>query len=511
MLPLSDTTLRRVSRRVDVPRYDRSRLVPSIVHLGVGGFHRAHQAVYLDDLARRGATAWGEVGVGLRSPGVRSALSGQDSLFTVVQRDSDGASARVVGAMCDYVYGGDEPQRVVERLADERTRIVTMTITGDAYRVGADGTLDHTDPEVARDLADPGSPRTWVGHLTEALARRRQAGDGGFTVLSCDNLADSGATTRAALVGYARLRDETLARWIERHVSFPDSMVDRITPGSDDALRDLVAREYGVRDRLPVATEPFTQWVVEDDFCQGRPPLEDVGVQVVGDVAPYKLVKTRLLNGAHTAMAYLAWLAGHRTSAETVADPVLRAFVVQLLRDEVAPLLPRVPGMDADAYVDTVMARLDNVAVADPLARLCRRGSTKVPAYVLPSLVEARAQGRPSPLLTLAVAGWFRYLQGTDLEGAPIEVTDARLEALQPVALRGGTDPRPLLDAMGAAADLRADGALVQDLTSALQDLELGVRTAVRRRLSGPSTRPTTRAVTAGAHPRLDIRAGLIS
>lgn len=490
MLDLSHATLRHLSGRVDVPRYERSRLTPSIVHLGVGGFHRAHQAVYLDDLARQGSTEWGEVGVGLRSPATREALSGQDHLFTVVQQGPGDVRARVAGAMTDHLFAGEDGGAVLDRLVDARTRLVTMTITGDAYCLGPDGFREDA-PEVLSDLRRPHAPESWFGYLTEALSQRRRAGLGGFTVLSCDNLADSGDAARAALVGYARLRDETLARWIEHHVSFPDSMVDRITPGCDDAVRGLVAEEFGVRDQLPVVTEPFTQWVVEDRFCQGRPPLEDVGVQVVADVAPYKLVKTRLLNGTHTAMAYLGWLGGHRTSAEVVADPVMRAFLVEMLRTEVAPLLPHLPDMGTDDYVTSVLERLGNESIADPLSRLCRRGSTKVPAYVLPSLVEAREQGRPAPLLVLALAGWFRYLRGTDLDGRSIDVSDARLEELRPRALRGGADPGALLAAPCVADVLEADSALCADLRRAMEDLdEYGVAPAIRRRLNPDIARP---------------------
>jgi fructuronate reductase/mannitol 2-dehydrogenase len=481
---------------MDVPAYDRSVLTPSIVHLGVGGFHRAHQAVYLDDLARAGVTGWGVVGVGLRSPALRAALVGQDNLFTVVQQDSGRESARVVGSMCDYLFAGDDPARVIGRLADPRTRIVTMTITGDAYNVDSGGTFREDSREVLLDLRRPHLPVTWFGYLTEALSLRRRAGLGGFTVLSCDNLAHSGATTRKALVAFARLRDETLARWIERNVSFPNSMVDRITPGSDEGVRRHVARTFGVRDYSPVATEPFTQWVVEDDFAQGRPPLEDVGVQVVADVSPYKLIKTRLLNGTHTAMAYLGWLAGHRTTAEVAADPTMRALLTEMMRTEIAPLLPSVADMEVDTYIDMVLTRLGNKSICDPLSRLCRRGSTKVPAYLLPSLIEARQQGQPAPLLTLALAGWFRYLRGKDLDGRAIDIEDVRLDDLQDRALRGGPDPALLLDVPGVTDGLSGDVGLAWDVRRAMRDLEHGVECAVQRRLArtpAPISLPLTR------------------
>jgi mannitol 2-dehydrogenase len=509
MLHLSDSTLPALARRLEVPQYERDLLLPSIVHIGVGGFHRAHQAVYLDDLARLGSTQWGEVGVGLRSPRMRSALLAQDRLFTVVEHDSRGESARVVGALRDYLFAPDDPRAVLTRLADPHTRIVSMTITGDGYNVDSGGSFRHAAPGVLHDLRHPEAPTTWFGYVCEALSLRRRAGLGGFTLLSCDNLADSGATARTALLTFAGLRDETLARWIERNVSFPNAMVDRITPEPDEALRRLVARRFGVHDQAPVATESFTQWVVEDAFCQGRPPLEDVGVQVVTDVSPFKLIKTRLLNGTHSAMAYLGWLAGYRTTSELVGDPTMRAFLTQMMLTEVAPLLPRAPGIDTEAYVSTVLDRLGNQTIADPLARLCRRGSTKVASYLLPSLLEARRLGRPAPLMTLALAGWFRYLRGTDLQGHPIEITDAMLGELQPLAVRGGCDPRPLLNKRSVMGPLADDLTLQRDLRAALRDLESGVVSAVASRLGGAESKGIS--LVSAPHVALDAETDLIS
>ncbi len=481
---LSDATLPRLSRRLDAPTYDRAALRPSIVHIGVGGFHRSHQAVYLEALARTGELGWGETGVGLHSTTMRRALRPQDCLYTVVERTSETDSALVVGVMRDYLYAPENPAAVLDRLAAPETRLVTLTITGDGYNLDQDGRFRDREPAVVRDLSASGAPTTWFGYVVAALGRRRAAGLGGFTVLSCDNLPDSGAAAQAAVVSYARLRDETLAAWIERNVTFPSSMVDRITPQPDGALSRELARAFGVRDRAPVATEPFTQWVIEDDFANGRPPLEDVGVQFVSDVAPYKLTKTRLLNGTHTAMAYLGHLAGHRNTAEMVADPTMRSYLSRLMREEVAPLLPSTPGLDLRDYQATVLDRLANERIGDPLSRLAGRGSTKMPCYLLPSLIEARREGLPAPLLTLAVAAWFRYLRGTDLSGNAIEIHDARLDQLQPLARRGGLDPSLLLRNRSVMGPLGDDLVVRRELGRALRDLEtLGARGATEARL----------------------------
>jgi mannitol 2-dehydrogenase len=481
---LSDATLPALSRRLDIPRYDRTALRPAVVHIGVGGFHRAHQAVYLEALARSGNLEWGEIGVGLNSATMRSLLHPQDYLYTVVEQTNADESVHVVGAMRDYLYARENPRAVLDRLADPETRVVTLTVTGDGYNLDADGEFRSAEPAVLRDLQFPDEPRTWFGYVVRALARRRSAGLGGFTVLSCDNLAHSGGAAEAAVVSFARMRDETLALWIEHNVTFPNSMVDRITPQSDAALSQSLSRNYGLVDRAPVVTESFTQWVIEDDFCNGRPPLENLGVQFVSDVAPYKLTKTRLLNGVHSAMAYIGQLAGHRTTAEMVADPTMRTYLARMMREEIAPLLPHADGVDLDSYQATILDRLANERIGDPLPRLAGRGSTKVPSYLLPSLVEARRAGIPTPLMTLATAAWFRYLQGTDLSGAPIEIKDARLDELQPLALRGRTNPSALLGKRSVMGPLGDDLVLRRELGKALQDLERhGARGATQERL----------------------------
>jgi mannitol 2-dehydrogenase len=280
-VPLNNATLAAVGHRVSRPEYDRSALVPTVVHLGVGGFHRAHQAVYLDDLARRGDPAWGEVGVGLRSRAMRDVLAPQDWMYTVVERGRGGDTARIVGSMIDYQYAPDDPEAVVARLADARTRVVTLTITGGGYPIGEDGRFLADDPAVRSDLAQPGRPVTAFGYLVAALGRRRAVGGPGCTVLSCDNLPSNGTAARTATLGLARAWNAALAEWIDEHVSFPSSMVDRITPATDLAARRLVSEKFGVADRWPVITEPFRQWVIEDDFANGRPPLDRVGAQFV--------------------------------------------------------------------------------------------------------------------------------------------------------------------------------------------------------------------------------------
>lgn len=471
---LNAATVNSFADRVEVPGYDRSTLVPSIVHLGVGGFHRAHQALYFDELANLGDTDWGLVGVGLRRPEMGQVLGAQDGLFTVVERSRDGGRARVVGSVIDYLFAPQDPEAVLAVLADPRTRIVTLTITGGGYFVGHDDALGDEDEGIRHDLAHPQLPRTTVGFLVEALRRRRSSGAGPFTVLSCDNLPDSGAAARTAVTGFADLRDPDLAQWITDYVTFPSSMVDRITPETTPTTRDEIEDLFGVPDRWPVVTEPFRQWVIEDDFCAGRPPLERVGVQFVSDVGPYKLIKSRLLNGGHSALGYLGALRGHDRSDEAMEDPIVRAAVEALLTEEVLPLLPEVPGMDLEHYLQETLERFANPAIGDSLARLARRGSVKMPSYLLPSLHEALAQDRPHRLLLLVVACWMRYLRGTDLSGRPLTVEDPKAESLQAL-VRGRTDdPRRLLGMRSVFGRLAETPHVMQELTELLRLLDEG-------------------------------------
>ncbi|MGY1820823.1 mannitol dehydrogenase family protein [Geodermatophilus sp. SYSU D00079] len=487
---LSDRTLTDLPPEVSTPTYDRAALRPGIVHIGVGGFHRAHQAVYLDELARRGSTDWGVIGVGLHSRAIGEVLAGQDRLWTVVERAADGDRATVVGALTAYLYAPDDPEAVLAALADEHTRVVTLTITGTGYRIDAhSGDFDADDPHIARDLEDPGHPETVFGYLVEALHRRRRAGRAPFTVLSCDNMQSNGTAARTAVVSFARLRDDDLAEWIEAHVAFPSSMVDRITPNTSPEDRDAVAAATGVDDRWPVVTEPFRQWVVEDSFCNGRPPLEAVGVQFVDDVSPYETVKTRLLNAGHSAIAYLGYLAGHRTTADVMADPAFRTFLSRLMAEEIAPLLPEVPGVDLAEYRATLLDRLANPRMADQLARLARRGSSKIPNYLLPSIRAAVDQGRPHTLLCLAVAGWLRFLRGADYAGEEVPIEGPRSD-LVPLAQEAGGDATPLLSERSVFDSIGADPRFAECVQAALSALDRqGPREVIEEYLAGGGSR----------------------
>jgi mannitol 2-dehydrogenase len=451
---------RKRSSTVSAPSYDRSRLRPGIVHLGVGRFHRAHQAVYLDDLAERGvSTDWGIVGVGLHSGSMTGTLPPQGCLYSVVERSARESRVRIVGSITEYLHGPSETERVLERLASPDTRVVSLTVTGNGYCIGGDGEL--ALEELDGDLRTPQRPRTTLGYLVEGLKRRRERGIAPFTVMSCDNLPANGKATRRLVTALAEMRDPALARWIEAHAAFPSTVVDRITPVTPGDTQAVLEAEFGISDRCPVVTEPFRQWIVEDEFCNGRPPLEEVGARFVSNAAGHELVKKRLLNGAHCAMGYLGSLRGHRTVDSVMRDPDLSAFIRSLMIEEVAPLLPPVPGLDLGDYVETLLGRFSNPAVGDRLERLCARGSTKMPAYLIPSIADAVRRGTPHGHLTRALAAWFRYLRGVDLMGSPIQIEDAAGEHLLPLAR--SEDP---------AASLLGRGSLFDELAHDLRFLD---------------------------------------
>jgi mannitol 2-dehydrogenase len=492
--PLNAATLAHHGARIDVPRYDRGALATGVVHISVGSFHRAHQAVYFDDLARAGERDWGLTGVSLYRAGIQEALTAQDGLYTVLSRGAGGQSARVVGALRRCLYAPRDREAVLRTLAHPRTRLVTLTITADGYKLDATGeALRSGDAELLADLANPRRPASALGHLVEGLDRRRRAGLAPFTVLSCDNLPDNGKLTRTAVVAAAQLRDPELAAWIAATGAFPSSMVDRITPQASVADHRVLQQAFGIADRCPVVTEPFSQWVVEDDFSCGRPPLEAVGVQLVGDVRPHALWKTRLLNAAHCALGHIGGLAGLATTADAMADPALRGYL-EVLFAEVAPLLPRLPGAHVGAYTETVMERLCNPAIGDRLSRLRRNGSAKMPTHVLSSLREARAAGQPHPALTLATAAWLRSLQGHDDHGDPLGLDDPRADELRARATGAGADPRRFTADRALFGSLAEDPALAEEIATAVSSLRRHGARAAAAALVTASPRAGARA-----------------
>ena len=459
--PLSSATLGDLDSRVARPAYDRSQVTASIVHFGVGGFHRAHEAMYLDRLMNDGlAMEWGICGVGALPHDRRiiDTLRSQDGLYTLVVKHPDGMrEPRVVGAIVETMFAPDDPEAVVARLADPATRIVSLTITEGGYLVNqVTGEFDASDPSIQADLADGATPSTVFGYITAGLARRRERGEAPFTVMSCDNLPDNGDVAKRMMCAFARLKDPALADWMEREVAFPNCMVDRITPVTSPDDIERLAQEFGVRDGWPVVCEPFTQWVLEDRFGQGRPPFERAGVQMVDDVVPYELMKLRLLNASHQALCYLGYLSGYRYAHEVCADPLFADFLLAYMEREGSPTLPPVPGVDLDAYRRELIDRFANPEVRDTLARLCAESSDRIPKWLVPVIGENLRTGGEVERCALVVASWARYAEGVDEKGDPIEVVDRLKDRVMAAAARQKEDALAFIrdrDLFGGLAD----------------------------------------------------------
>ncbi|NUS49893.1 MAG: mannitol dehydrogenase family protein [Nocardioidaceae bacterium] len=482
MTKLSTATLAELGSGIAVPSYDRAAVRSGIVHFGVGGFHRAHQAMYVDTLMNAGeALDWGITGVGVL-PGDRlmaDALHAQDCLYTLVVKDPDGTMhPRVVGSLVDFLFAPDDPEAVLAALTDPATRIVSLTVTEGGYHVNqATGEFDADDPSILADLRDVAVPSTMFGFVTEALARRRTAGTEPFTVMSCDNIQGNGEVAHRMVGAFARLKDPDLAAWIEAHVVFPNSMVDRITPVTTDHDRDVLADSFGIEDEWPVVCEPFTQWALEDRFPTGRPPYEDAGVQLVPEVEPYELMKLRLLNASHQALCYLGYLAGYRYAHEVCADPLFTGFLLGYMDDEATPTLAPVPGVDLTTYKQQLIERFANPEIRDTLARLCAESSDRIPKWLIPVVRHELDAGGPVRRSALVVAAWARYAEGVDEDGAPIDVVDRRKEALMARAAEQATDRLAFLRDPDLFGDLVHDERFTTEYVAALDSLhEHGAR-----------------------------------
>lgn len=469
---------------VAVPTYDRGAITASIVHLGVGNFHRAHQAMYVDRLLRAGETGWGICGVGVL-PGdasMRDALGAQDGLYTLSTAAPNGVRrTRVIGSIVDYRFAPDDPPAVVARLAAPATRIVSLTITEGGYGVDdATGAFAPTDESTLADLGGRAVPRSALGLLVAALAQRRDGGVAPFTVMSCDNIQGNGDVARAALTGFAGHRDVALGEWIASEVAFPSSMVDRITPATTGAVRDDVALQLGVGDRWPVRAESFTQWVLEDRFPSGRPPFDTVGVQLVDDVEPYELMKLRLLNASHQAMCHLGLLDGATFVHEVCGDPVYREFLLGYMRDEARPTLRPVPGVDLDRYCAELLDRFTNEVIADTLVRLTVDGSDRIPKFLLPVVRERLAIGGRIDHAALVLAAWSRFVEGA----TAVAVIDRRLDELRAAAAAERERPGAFLDLRSVFGDLGSSDRLREEFVAARADLlDVGPRRAMMRTL----------------------------
>ncbi len=482
------------SLSIPVPSYDRSRVTVGIVHFGVGGFHRAHQAMYIDQLMEQGkALDWGICGVGVMpfDLKMKEAMQTQDCLYTLVEKAPDGSwEPRIIGSIVQYLYAPDDPEAVIEKMADPATRIVSLTVTEGGYNFHpVTGEFDDTNPAVQADLAPGAVPATTFGLITEALVRRRSRGIEPFTVMSCDNIQGNGHMAQEVFTAFARLRDPELGEWVASNVQFPNSMVDRITPVTTDEDRAQISERFGVEDAWPVVCEPFTQWALEDKFPAGRPSFEDVGVQVVPDVMPYELMKLRLLNASHQALCYFGYLAGYRLVHEVAQDQLFANFLLDYMNREATPTLAPVPGIDLDAYKLQLIERFSNAAVRDTVARLCAESSDRIPKWLLPVIRENLAAGRDVSLSAAVVASWARYAEGVDEQGEPITIVDRLADTLQTIAARQQDNPLAFVANRELFGDLAGEPDFTEPYLNALNSLHTK---GSRSTLEALATRSTT-------------------
>jgi mannitol 2-dehydrogenase len=446
---LNAANLNLLDPKIQVPTYDRQKIGQSIMHIGVGGFHRAHQALYMNDLFHKGGdTQWGYCGVGLlkHDARMRDVMLAQDCLYTLVERSLEGDKARIIGSIVKFLFAPDDPQKVIEQTASPETRIVSLTITEGGYYIDqSTGELDAKHADIVYDLAHPHEPRCSFGYVLEALDRRRIRGLPPFTVMSCDNIQSNGEVARKMLMALAELRDPALRNWMSENCIFPNSMVDRITPATTDEHRNLVKEKFGIADGWPVMTESFKQWVIEDHFAQGRPEWQLVGAQMTSDVLPYEKMKLRLLNASHQALCYIGMLLGYQFVHETMEDRDIRKLVEKMMDDEVTPILSEVPGVDLTDYKRTLIERFANPAIRDQLSRIGIYGSSGIPKFVLPSIAEQLQRGGAIKLLSFTVASWFRYLTGSDESGKEMPMLDPMAGTLRERAKAAGKDARQLL------------------------------------------------------------------
>jgi len=486
MPSLSLATLGSISPTVQRPDYEIAKVGVGIVHLGLGAFHRAHQAMYTDELLRTDAR-WGICGVSLKTPRATEPLAAQDGLYTALEKSTEGRRARVVGAVREALFLGSERARVIARLADPAVRIVTLTVTEKGYcHDPATGRLNLAHPDVVHDLAHPEAAASAPGLLVAGLAARRDAGTGALTVVCCDNLPHNGRVVEGIVATFAQARDPALADWIGRHVAFPSTMVDRIVPATTAADVAEVSELLGVADAVPVVFEPFRQWVIEDRFAAARPAWEDAGAQFVGDVAPFETMKLRLLNGSHSTLAYLGFLAGHDFIWQASSDPELARLVERQMVEEIVPTLVCPPGTDLTAYCRQLMTRFRNPALPHRTQQIAMDGSQKLPQRLLDTIRDRRASGGSIAHLTLAVAGWIRYASGTDEQGRPIAVSDPMAPEFVRIVTAAAGDPARMaagfLDLAAVfGADLSADPAFRSAVT---RNVEALFRTGVRRTLA---------------------------
>lgn len=447
-MKLNQTNISKIAEQIPCPTYEREQLKNGIVHIGVGGFHRSHQAFCIHQLLEKhGATDWAICGVGLREGdrNMADVLEAQDCLYSLVTQHPDGkVDSEIIGSITEYLLAVETPQLVIDKMAHAETKIVSLTITEGGYNFNPNtGEFNFENPDIHHDLLHPSKPKTVYGFLMAALRKRHNNGLAPFTILSCDNIQHNGDMARKMLLAFAKRQDEALAEWVANEVTFPNAMVDRITPVTTSEVTNYLEDTYGFHDQWPVVCEPFIQWVIEDKFCNGRPPLEIVGVQFVPDVTPYEKMKIRLLNAGHSVLGVPGAVHGHPTIDACMEDAVFAKFMRQFLDFEVTPILGEVEGINVEEYKDTLEVRFANANIKDTVSRICAESSAKLPKFLIPTLIENLEIGGSIKYATFVLATWCYYShKAMDMNGKTLNIIDEQKDDLHQAAK--GTEDNPI-------------------------------------------------------------------
>jgi mannitol 2-dehydrogenase len=489
-IQLNEGTLNQILEPVSIPQYRRSGMASRIVHVGVGNFHRAHEAFYTDQLLNRGETDWGICGVCLleRDLKMYQTLVDQDGLYSLLVKEADGTrKVAIIGSMVDYLYAPADPGAVISKMADPGVRIISLTITEGGYNYDpSTGQFLFSEPDIQWDLKHPERPRTIYGYLAAAFRLRLTNGAPGLTVLSCDNIQQNGEVCKLMLMAYLGECMPELTGWVRDEVTFPNSMVDRITPVTQDQDREVLGTNYHIKDAWPVVCEPFIQWVIEDDFSQGRPPWEKAGVLFTDEVEPYEKMKIRLLNAGHSLLGFTGSLYGYSTIDETVRNTWIRQFLREFMDSEVSPLLGPMEGIDLEDYKNSLLQRFANPHIGDQLSRICSESSSKIPKFLLPTIEEQLERGGPVKYSALILAAWCHYLELMGTEGYEDEVQDVMTEILVAQAKASiQEDPLAFLKLKPVFGELARSGTFVKTYLPTISRLRThGMAETIRKVLS---------------------------
>lgn len=473
-MKLNQKNLSEVAQLLKVPAYNRNELRCGIVHIGVGGFHRAHQALVVQNLLQAGGNEdWGICGIGLRKEdrNIAEVFHKQDCLYTLITRHPDGkVESEVMGQMTSFLLAEDNKQAVVQRISHEDTKIVSLTITEGGYNLRSDGEFDLDHPDIQYELNNPDDPKTIYGYLSAALRKRKETRQAPFTVMSCDNIQHNGDVIRKMLLAFLSAQDKDLASWVEKEVAFPNSMVDRITPVTTTAEMDYLKAQFNIEDEWPVTCEPFLQWVIEDSFSNGRPDFDRIqGVQFVPDVTPYEKMKIRLLNAGHSVLGILGALMGIETIDGCTENPQLRKVLRKFWDQEATPVLDKVEGIDLDEYKDSLLERFANPNIKDKVSRICAESSAKLPKFLIPTINENLRKDGEIGIATFLIAAWCYYSdKQTDQNRQPLEIIDAMADQLHQAAKKTTEDPLSFLRLKEVFGDLLANEAFTNLYTASV-------------------------------------------